>query len=230
MIDTAPPSVEATAQDRLFGDDLAATATNRAAMAQIARDARTIHANGGRLTSQQFKVLREAAFYELAAACWPDRKALADEVRELTGMTYNALDKAKVPWSAHGPTEKVPVLRWLIERQAADLSRLKRRAPESRAEAKRDAEIEDAKARRLKAQADREENAAAHDKERFRAEAEDSAKELLTRACTALRHLLTDEAPSAISTLVLNKDRAGAEAAVRTYLETVIQAAAKAMT
>ncbi len=230
MIDTAPPSVEATAQDRLFGGDLAATATNREAMAQIARDARTIHANGGRLTSQQFKVLREAAFYELAAVCWPDRKALADEVRELTGMTYNALDKAKVPWSAHGPTEKVPVFRWLVERMATDLTRLRRRSPETKAEAAREREHEDAKTRRLKAQAEREENAAAHDKERFRAEAEDSAKQLLTKVCTALRHLLIDEAPSAISTLVLDKERAGAEAAVRAYLETVIEAAAKAMT
>ncbi len=221
----APPANDQAAQDRLFDASLAPLESNRAAMAQIARDARVIYQQGGRLTSQQFKVLREEAFYDLAAVCWADRRALTDEIKAICGMSYNALDKAKCPWNAHGPSEKAPIFRWLVIRFAGELAAMKRKVGESRAEVKQEQERDVAKTRRMKAQADREESAAAHDRDHFTAEAEDSARALITAVCTQLRTALLDESPPAIAAATYGKDRSVAEAEIRAYLEGVLSRA-----
>lgn len=222
--------VEHSAQDRLFGDPTGPLPTSREALAQIAKDARIAYQQGGKITPQQWKALREEAFYELQAVVWADRRALADEVKTICGMTYNALDKAKCPWNAHGPTEKAPIFRWLAVRLAGELAAKVRKAGETRADEKRDREREDAKTRRLKAQADREESAAAHDRERFQTEAEDHARALITAVCSQLRLILIDEMPATIAAGVHGKDRAAAESEVRALLESALGRAATAAT
>ena len=208
-------------------DPLRELETNREAMVQVAADARRIYQQGGKLSNWQQRALREAAFYELQSVCWQDRASVAADVKRWTGMTYNALDKAQCPWNAHGPTPKVLVLEWLVQRLAADAAALKRRSVESRDQAKSEREVEQVQLRRLKAKADIEETQATKARDKLQAEAEDAARKVVLELTTQLRRGLVDEAPPAIASEIIEKkmaDVAAVERTIRLAIEAALQA------
>jgi len=228
MTDSTATHPEPATQERLFDPSLTSTETNAQAMLEYAADLRRRRAQGGRLSPVEWKIIERCAFLEHQAVVWQDRATLAGEVKQLSGMTYNALDKAKCPWNAHGPTDKAPVYRWLVERLATDLAKARRDEREARAQSAHDRERQEAGLRRLKAQADREEAGAAHDHSRYQTEAEDQARAYFVRICASLRQSLLDDLPARISAALSDRDPAGRESVLREHLGAALAAAATA--
>lgn len=228
ITDTATAADEqAAAQDRLFDGGGQALDSNLAAMQQIAKDARQIYQRGGRLSAWQQKILRECAFYELRDHVWPDRHACAADLKQHTGWTYNALDKAGCPWGdGHRPVPIVPVLRWAVARLALQAAQAKAAVRETAAQAKLEREADEARLRRLKAQAEREEHAAAAERDRFRNEALDEANRGLTETCLALRATLTERLPADLAEQLQGKDAATIEQLIRTAVTAALEGAA----
>jgi hypothetical protein len=205
-------------QARLFAPALAPTETNVEAMLEYAADLRRKRAQGGRLTPVEWKIVERCAFLEVQGVTWSDRAALAGEIKQLCGLTYNALDKAKCPWNAHGPTEKYPVMRWLVERLATDAARLRRESIEARGEGKLDKARRAAELRRKQAQAEREETDLNKARRRYEDQAEDAARRLVVDLCTSIRRALIDEAPTALAALLHDLPPAVREATIRAHL------------
>jgi hypothetical protein len=224
MIDSAPtaspPSPDQASQARLFDPPLATaeSSTNAAAMLEYAADLRRKRAQGGRMTPVEWKIIERCAFLEHQAVVWHDRATLAAEIKQLTGLTYNALDKSKCPWNAHGPTDKAPVYRWLVERMATDLAKARREAREAATLSAHQREREDAALRRLKAQADREEAGAHQDHHRYQSAAEDEARAYFLRICAGLRQSLLDDLPGRLAAALDGRDAAAREAILRDQL------------
>jgi hypothetical protein len=220
----APVNLDTAAQDRLFDGQITPAQTNVAAIQEYARSIRRKQALGERLSPVELKTLERAAFLEVSTVVWRDRADCAAEIKTLCGLTYNALDKRKCPWNAHGPTEKYPVLRWLAQILAGEVAVAKARAREAKVDCAVDREQEAARLRRLVAQTDHEETQVARLKERLRIEADDSARQIVIDLCGTLRRTLIDELPATLVELAraAPDDRAAAEQSIRAALDAAI--------